>query len=327
MSEYTFKVNTAALTSSDCFREASKEELKVLLAIICSKSDVSIEKLADTAGVSVPRTKAAITLFEECGIIAKDNSNGLFGEVIYEFENKKKTSDRVTESALEAAKSIRDNDLYELQRELEKLLGKTLSTFEIGNLTALYTSSGLSPQYILLLASHLCEVKTTVKMTTIIRKAEELLSSEIDTLEELERYIEEKSKEVKGEAEMRTLLGIHGRTLTPTERKYFARWLHEFGYSSVIIGEAYDICVASTGNRSLKFMDTVLKAWHDGGCKTVDECRMQHEQHKENNKQKKPTNKKTTTKEAETPKYAEFDSEDALMRALERSYGAADNKK
>ena len=30
--------------------------------------------------------------------------------------------------------------------------------------------------------------------------------------------------------------------------------------------------------------------------------------------------------EAETPKYTDFNSEDALMRALERSYGDSDTK-
>ena len=325
MSEYTLKVHKSALIPSEIFREASKEEWRVLIAIMCVSTPISIEALAKNADVSIPRTKAAITLFEECGIVTKTEESSFLGEVIYEFENKTKLGERVAETALEAAKSIRDNDLYELQREIEKMLKKSLSSYEIGNLTTLYTQSGLSPQYILLLTSHLCSVRSIVKVSTIIRQADALLASGVDTLEELERYIEEKSKEVAGEAEMRSLFGIHGRTLTPTERKYFKRWLHEFGYSNSIIGEAYDICVASTGALSLKFIDTVLSAWHDQGCKTVDECRIQHEQHRESSKKRTTKDKKASSKEAQTPKYAEFDSEDALMRALERSYGGSDN--
>lgn len=327
MSEYTFKIDKNLLVSSESFTEASKEELRVLVAIMCTNAAVSIEQLAASAGVSVPRTKAAITLFEECGIITKNDESGFVGEVIYEFENKIKLGERISETALEAAKSIRDNDLYDLQREIERLLGKSLSSYEIGTLTTLYTQSGLSPQYILLLASHLTSVRTIVRVSTIARKADALIANGIDTLEELERYIEEKSKEVSGEAEMRDLLGIHGRTITPTERKYFSRWLHEFCYSVAIIGEAYDICVASTGSRSLKFMDKVLTAWHESDCKTVEECRIQHEQHKENNKKKTVKERAASKKEAETPKYSEFDSENALMRALERSYGVTDDKK
>lgn len=323
MSEYTFEVKTDSITSSSCFMEASKEELRVLLAIISvGQKRVSADTLAKLAGVSVARTKSAVTLFEEFGIISKYECDSHLGEVVYEFENKINPKERVTPTAVETAKSIRDNNLYELQRECEKLLKKSLSTYEIGNLTSLYTDSGLSAQYILLLASYLAESRSKVTVSTIIRHAEKLASDGIDTLEDLEIYIEEKSKEVAGEAEMRNLLGIHGRTLAPTERKYFKRWLHEFCYSSTIIGEAYDICVASTGGRSLKFMDTILAAWNEHGCKTLDQCRAQHEQHREESKRKSTKGKKTNSKEAQTPKYAEFDSEDALMRALERSYGS-----
>lgn len=329
MPDYIFTVYTENLVGSDCFKDASKDELRILLAIISAGDEaISLTGISEIANVSVARTKSAITLFEECGIVEKHECESGLADVIYEFANKQKGSDSVASSALETAKSIRDNDLYELQRECEKLLGKSLSTYEIGNLTSLYVDNGLSPQYILLLAAHLTETRSAVKISTIARVARDLVNTGVDTLEDLERYIIEKSKEVKGEAEMRRLLGIHERALTSTERKYFQRWLHELCYASTIIEEAYDICVASTGKRSLQFMDKVLTAWHESGCRTVDECRIQHEQHKEYNKQKNDKVKKPPKKiEAETPKYAEFDSEDALMRALQRSYGDSDDIK
>ena len=327
MSDYIFTARPEHIPDSECFHEASKDELKVLLAVIAvGARRTSYANLADIAGVSEARTKAALTLFEESGIIEKVESSNELGDVIYEFENKIKPGERVAESAHEAARTIRENNLYELQRECEKLLGKSLSSYEIGILTSLYNNTGLSPQYILLLASFLTETKKEVKMSTIARNAETLQSNGIDTLEDLERYIIEKSKEIKGEAEMRRLLGIKNRSLTKTERKYFDRWLNELCFSSVIIGEAYDICVASTAGLSLSFMDKVLTAWHENGCKTLDECIAQHEQHRETSKQKNTNTRKSPKKEAEVPKYAEFDSEDALMRALMRSYGDSEDK-
>ena len=319
MSEYIFKCDPTLLLSSPTFSEASREELRVLLVLIATEGKaVSVEKVAEHACVSAARTKSAITLFTESNIVEQRNSLDT-AEVVYEFDCKK---DEKNDSSLEIARSIRDNNLHELQMECERLLGKSLSTYEIGTVTGMYTDKGISAQYILMLTSYLVETRPTVKIGTVARIADELLKDGIETLEELEVYIAEKSREVKGEMEMRNLLGIRGRSLTETERKYFRRWLHEFCYSTVIIGEAYDICVESTGGKSLKFMDTVLTAWHEHGCKTIDECRAQHEEHTESNKQKKkPKTKKSAAQEAKTPKYAEFDSEDALMRALERSYG------
>ena len=321
MSEYIFKTTPSALINSPDFSEVSREELKVLLVLIATEgTEISLDDIAGMAGVSSARTKAAIALFLESGVIAQTEAGT--AEVVYEF----KTKDEPSKTSLEVAKSIRDNNLYELESEFEKLLGKSLSTYEIGTIARMYTEKGITPQYMLTLASYLIEARGNIKVSTVERMADELIKDGTDTLEDLEIYIAEKSREVKGEMEMRNLLGIKGRALTPTERKYFSRWLHEFGYSAVIIGEAYDICVDSTGDKSLRFMDTVITAWHDQGCKTLAECRAQHDQHTEENRQKKSKPKKSQKEEAKTPKYAEFDSEDALMRALERSYGdSSDN--
>ena len=122
---------------------------------------------------------------------------------------------------------------------------------------------------------------------------------------------------------MRELLGIRGRALTKTERDFFKKWMHEFGYSKDIIGEAYDITVSATGDRSLPYMDSILTGWHDADCKTLEECRTKAEMHKYEGKKKanNSSQKSKKTVEADIPKYSNFNSEDALMRALERSYG------
>lgn len=328
MDKYTFEVTIERLVGSSCFMEASREELRVLLAIIASrKCETSIEELSEISGASVARVKSAITLFEECGAIEKNDADAPLGEVIYEFEQR---SDEIAKETrmLDTARTIRDENLRDMYKECEKILGKTLASYESGNLSKLCTEMGLTPEYVVFLTAHLANVRKKVCASRIIQAARELVENGIDTLEALEVYVEEKEKEVSGEAEMRYLFGIYGRSLTPSERKHFKRWLHEFGYSNTIIGEAYDICVESIGKLSLAYINTVLTNWHDAGCKTLEECRIQHNLHKsEYEKKAKKTTRKGTTPTAEVPKYTDFNSEDALMRALERSYGDTDENK
>ena len=319
MTEYTFKVNLDGITALDCFREATKDELKVLLAIKSLEDEsFSAESLADTLSVSAARVKAAITLFEESSILIK--TDGILAEVEYEFKPK---ANKVVDEKKAIARSIRENDLYDLNRDMEEILEKTLAVREIERITSLYTQTGLSPEYILTLSAYLKTKRNPLTVEAIVREANKLIEKEIDTLEELEIFVKEKEAEIKGEMEMRRLLGIHSRALAPSERKFFKKWLHDFGYSAVIVGEAYDITVAATGKLSLSYMDSILTGWHESGCKTLDECRArvnirkQERAKKVNNSSQK--SKKST--EAETPKYADFNSEDALMRALERSYG------
>ena len=310
------------ITALDCFREASKDELKILIAIAASGGEtVSAEALSEELGLSLARVKACITLFMESGVLTECD-DGLLAEVEYEFEPDKKERGKA-ESSLAVARSIRENDLYELNTEMELIFEKTLETREIERITSLYTKKGLSPEYILTLAAYLKDKRQVLSVESIVREANKLISLEIDTLEELETYIQKKNEEIAGEMEMRRLFGIYGRTLTKTERDHFQRWMHEYGYSSTIIGEAYDVTVAAINKMSLSYINSILTEWHTSGCKTLEECRAKintrkHDNLKNANNSVQKTKKSTT---AEVPKYADFNSEDALLRALERSYG------
>ena len=310
------------ITALDCFREASKDELKILIAIAASGGEtVSAEALSEELGLSLARVKACITLFMESGVLTECD-DGLLAEVEYEFEPDKKERDKA-ESSLAVARSIRENDLYELNTEMELIFEKTLETREIERITSLYTKKGLSPEYILTLAAYLKDKRQVLSVESIVREANKLISLEIDTLEELETYIQKKNEEIAGEMEMRRLFGIYGRTLTKTERDHFQRWMHEYGYSSTIIGEAYDVTVAAINKMSLSYINSILTEWHTSGCKTLEDCRAKintrkHDNLKNANNSVQKTKKSTT---AEVPKYADFNSEDALLRALERSYG------
>lgn len=319
MTEYTFKVGLNGITDLDCFKEASKDELKILIALKSTEGEtVSLEPLAQKLGVSVARIKATIALFEESGVLTK-RADDFLAEVEYEFEVKKKTCD----TPLESAKSIRDNNLYELFNEIENIFGKTLETREIERIESLYTKKGLSVEYILMLAAHQNDTRMTPTIESLVREATRLQANDIDNLESLEIYLKEKADEIAGEAEMRQILGIRGRAFSKSERAFFKKWMHDYCYGTTIIGEAYDITVGATGKLSLSYMDKILTEWFKSGCRTLDDCRARVNIRKQEraDKAKKSSQKSNKTVEAETPKYTDFNSEDALLKALERSYG------
>ena len=273
MTELTFRVNLEGITDLECFKEASKDEFKILIAILSGNgSPVTAEELSEKLGISVPRVKACITLFKESGVLIECDDTPL-AEVEYEFEPSKKDKEKARDTKEEVARSIRENDLYEMNCDIERILEKTLETREIERITSLYTKKGLSPEYILTLSAFLKDRRQTLTVEAIVREANKLIANGTDTLEELEIYIKEKSDEIAGEMEMRRLFGIYNRTLTRTEREHFHRWMHEYGYSVSVIGEAYDVTVAAINKISLPYINSILKEWYDAGCKTVEECR------------------------------------------------------
>jgi DNA replication protein DnaD len=69
----------------------------------------------------------------------------------------------------------------------------------------------------------------------------------------------------------------------------------------------------------LRYMDSVLTDWHNAGCKTVSECKARSAARHYTDKSAEPKKRQKT--DAPTPRYGNFDVNDAFKKALERSYG------
>ncbi len=317
-----YSVRPLSVIANPCFPEASKEELRVLLALIelngCSDS---IESLASASNISVARCKGAIAFWEESGVISKSNEP----TITEEFEQRL-LGGEIDETPTESvAIAIRDENLASMIDECATLLGcACLPNVDVKNLTALHTQYKLSPEYIVVLAAHLSE-KGKLTVRNLCNKAISLCNKSIDSVERLEAYILNAEKDDGYEWEYRRVLGIYGRNLSKSEKDYFAKWANEFGYSEQIISEAYDIAVmnSKSGRGDLRYMDSVLTDWFNNGCKTVNDCIARSEQTKLEKETEAANRKNKTAKsKPETPRYGDFDINDAFKKALQRSYGA-----
>ncbi len=325
MNKSGYIIKLEGICENPAFHDASKQELGCLVALIAKNGQIeSKEALAEVAATTPARAAAALSLWQESGVIIPLGE----GAVVDEFSDSEKRRRPDETLSEDTARDIRNEGLKTLIEEVATIIGKpALNTQEIKQVTALYTECGVSVEYIMSLAAYLGE-KGKLTAIKLLRKGEELVGKSIDSLEELERYISEAESVSAMEREIRRIFCIYDRRPTKSEKKYFARWTDELGFSLAIIGEAYDIAVSATGSRSLPYIDAVLTAWHNAKCRTVDECIAYNEQFRKEQAEKQAAGKKKSEKktEAKSPKFTEYDSDDALMRALERSYGT-DNKK
>lgn len=315
-----FAVNKERITASETFAEASREELRVLLAIISLNGEVDDEdKLAKCAAVSRARAAAAIALWEESGVIARSAARS----VSEEFSDSYNESDIEEMDSADVASEIRNENLAAMLTECQALMQKgALSTQEIKTICILNTEYALSPEYVTVLAAHIA-AKGKLTATRLRDEAKRLVSKGIDTLESLEKYIIDRENESADEWEMRRVVGIYNRNLSDTERAYFKKWTNDYGYSVNIVSFAFDVAVLSTGKLSFPFMDKLLSSWHEAGCTTLDECRTAHASHKaqaEGAAQAKPQRARTRS-EAPKPRYGDFDVGEAFQHALSRSFG------
>lgn len=317
---------TSPLTVSDkeAFAEASKEELRVLLALIeCGGKIDTASSLAALAQVSSARAGSALVFWEEAGVIQKAEHTQTITE---EFEERLELGKIRETSALDTAKSIRKSALADMISECATLMQRAaLNSSEIKELTALYEQYALSEEFIVTLAAYIAEHgKLTV--TKLTNKAINLTEREIDTLEALELYIAERESDSEAEREFRKLFGIYHRAPSKTEKECFKKWSRDYGYFTEIVGEAYDIAVTSATRGHLTYADKLLSRWYECGCRTISECREQYEKDEAEKKTKKEA-EKTARKKPEKERYGDFDPEEAFLKALERSYGTRDTDK
>ena len=321
MTDYTYCVSPLNVSGRTAFIEASKEELRVLLLLVeCEGNFGSAEELAALCEISPARCKSALAFWEESGVITRREK----GEnvIIDEFEERLRAGEIAEETAVSVAESIRNDNLASMLDECAILMGQAcLSNAEIKSITALYTQYSLSPEYIITLAAYLAG-KGRLTVRALCNKAIDISRTGCDSVEALEAYISNKEEGAGAYWEIRRVLGIYGRNLSPSEKSYFGKWSEDFGYSVAIISEAYDIAVMNTksGRGDLRYMDKVLTEWHEAGCKTVSECRAYSESHKPEREQaQEPKRRPKST--PTPPRYGEFDINTAFDNALKRSYG------
>lgn len=327
--ERRLKVKSGGVLNSEAFFEASREELRVLVAImekpLAYSSDDEVGK---AAGVSKGRAAAAITLFLEAGVIVRE------GDVSYEFEKRSREDDIIERSSAEVAETIRKKNLADLFSELAAMMGKeTLNTDEIKKLTSLTEDLVLTEEYVMMLAEFLSS-KERLSVKNLLKEAAKLDKMDVHTPERLEEYLKMSEGTGSLEWQFRSTFQKYGQKLSKSELDYFRKWTEVFGFSSEIVLLALDVNVRSKTNYSYAYMDTLLERWHECGCKTLEDCKRQAESDRariaEEKRRDSTVPQRTKKSEAPAPRFGDFDPNEALKRAIEKSfakYGSDEEKK
>lgn len=323
-----YRIDKIKVIGTTALAEASKEELRTLLALIELGGKVEDANALSTAAMISPaRCKATLAFWEESGVIAIDDGRPMITD---EFEDRLTAGEIDETPALQVAESIRDESLASMIDECAMMMNTAcLSNPDVKSLTALHTQYSLSPDYIVTLAAHLSS-KGDLTVRKLCNEAIRISGKGCDTTEALEAYITNLEESTGTEWEFRRVLGIYGRTLSTSEKQYFKKWAEEFGYSVGIVSEAYDIAVLNTksGRGDLRYMDSVLTAWHEAGCKTISECRERMEADKAKRTAEKAAGdaKRHTKSAPDTLRYGNFDINEAFNNAVARSFGEGEEE-
>ena len=167
-----------------------------------------------------------------------------------------------------------DMDFRALRGEVQRILGKNLTTEELKILIGFVRYLGLPGDVIVLLV---CYCKDRAKklgktrmpsLRTIEKEAYEWAEKGIDTMEEAAAYTQQQNLRFSRVGRIMEILQIRGRNLTAPEKRYIKQWL-EMGFEEDLIGLAYERSCVNTGGLAWPYMNKILTSWHEQGLHTA----------------------------------------------------------
>lgn len=171
----------------------------------------------------------------------------------------------------------RGETFRQLVDDVQKSLGMRLSADGLMILFGIYDSLRLPPDVILELVTHCCgEFERRYgpgrrpSMRYIEKAAFTWEREGIFSLDASADYIRRQEELRVSENAMARAMGISGRSLSATERKYIDLWT-SLGFNAEAVGLAYDRTVTNTGRLAWRYMDSILRSWHAKNLHTPEE--------------------------------------------------------
>ena len=237
------------------------------LLFLYLKSGNSLENAGRELNMSETRLSCAAATLRQLGLWQQEQQKAVFGErPVY-----------TEQDVLRAVGS--DNAFHSLYGEVQRRLGRTLTTEELKILLGFVRYLGLPEDVICVLVTY-CIDRARQKgslrnpsLRTIEKEAYAWAEQGIDTLADAAAFIHGQNVYFSRMGQLQRMLQIRGRSLTAAEEKYAKAWL-EMGFEDDVITMAYERTCLNTGGMSWAYMNKILLRWKEAGYVTAEDIRL-----------------------------------------------------
>ena len=180
-----------------------------------------------------------------------------------------------TEEDLKREQQAGDGRFRNLVGEAQRRLGRTLSTEELKILLSFIDYLRLPTEVVGVLLYYCLERSRrrdsrAPSMRAIEKEAYRWADEGIDTLETASYYVQQQLLLHTRVQQLRQLLQIDQRRLTPAEEKYLVSWIR-MGFRDDTIRMAYERTCLNTGALKWAYMNSILTSWHEQNLHTPEE--------------------------------------------------------
>ena len=172
-----------------------------------------------------------------------------------------------------------DRTFSVLVSQVEQVLGKRMKTSDLQLLAGLYDDMGLPADVIYLLVCH-CTERTTRRFGEGRRPTMRQIEKEgclwarmgISDQESADRYLRSLAQKQEKAAAYLRVLNIHDRPPVDSELHYLQQWWEQ-GFPPETVALAYDKTVFHKKEMNWRYLNGILRRWHENGWHTVEEVK------------------------------------------------------
>lgn len=168
-------------------------------------------------------------------------------------------------------------DMLETKKEFrdfikngQRILGKMFNTYDLKILYNLIECYKIDTKLLIELMRYEKSINNT-NVAYIEKIAVNLCDSGIFTYEQYEKKLNDMTKSLQIEQDIRELFQLGEKKFTSKERGIINKWWFDYNYGIDIIKKAYDICMEKIGKYQFNYIAGILSNWDKTGLKTLVE--------------------------------------------------------
>ncbi|MBE6067335.1 MAG: DnaD domain protein [Clostridium lundense] len=174
------------------------------------------------------------------------------------------------ENNINLLEELNKNSTKDMLQDIEKLLGRPLSSKEMTMYIGWIKDYAFLPEIILLLLQY-CVSKGKTDCRYIETIAIAWYDANIRSIEDAQGFIKKHENKWINIRKILTYLGIKDGEIMKPQEEMLTKWLYTYGFSMDIIHRACDICFQRINKADFKYIDGILNSWQKEGIKTLED--------------------------------------------------------
>nr|WP_246582905.1 DnaD domain protein [Clostridium mobile] len=210
---------------------------------------------------------------------------------------------------------LNNNSTKDMLQDIEKLLGRPLSSKEMTMYIGWIKDYNFLPEIILLLIQY-CASKGKTDSRYIEMVAIAWHNAKIKTIEDAQTFIKKHEDKWINIRKILNYVGIKDGEVMKPQEELLTKWLSSYNFSLEIIYKACDICFHRINKADFKYIDGILTSWFKDGIKSIEDV---------DKKDNKKAYKKTSNFKPKLDSFNNYDQRNYDFDELEKKLLGWDN--